>query len=211
MLHHKRDLGFSRCVKILSKSNAVLKRYRDDLLEFAELRNAIVHNRIDTDYAIAEPHLSVVESIEAIEQEITEPKKVYPLFSRKVIIFQESDSLRELLTVIRDKEMSRFPIYKEGKFQGLISDRGITQWLAKNMNRDFSSGVKTSLQEILAYQKNNTYRFISKNTTLYQAQEIFKDEIGKGNRIDVLLITENGKRWEELLGIMTPRDVIDFV
>src|SRR5699024_11877381 len=81
-----------------------LKRYRDDLLEFAELRNAIVHNRIDTDYAIAEPHLSVVESIEAIEQEITEPKKVYPLFSRKVIIFQESDSLRELLTVIRDKE-----------------------------------------------------------------------------------------------------------
>src|SRR5699024_11457556 len=74
------------------------------------------------------------------------------------------------------------------------------------MNRDVSSGVKTSLQEILAYQKNNTYRFISKNTTLYQAQEIFKDEIGKGNRIDVLLITENGKRWEGLLGIMTPRE-----
>lgn len=210
-IRNKRDLGFSRCVKILSKSDAVLKRYRDDLLEFAELRNAIVHNRIDADYTIAEPHLSVVEKIETIELEIMQPKRVYPRFSKKVITFQETDSLANVLQIIDEKEISRFPIYKDGKFKGLITERGITQWLAKNMRKNFPDGIETSLRDVPACQKNNTCRFIDKYTTVYEALEIFKNEIEKGSRIYMLLITENGNEGEQLLGIITPRDIIDLV
>ncbi|WP_253291319.1 hypothetical protein [Virgibacillus proomii] len=56
LLINKKDASFSKAVKILKNSNALIKEYSDDLLEFAELRNAIVHNKIDMTYAIAEPH-----------------------------------------------------------------------------------------------------------------------------------------------------------
>src|SRR5699024_3897556 len=46
-LNNRRDIGFARSVKILRSSNAIVRRYSEDLLSFAELRNAIVHNKID--------------------------------------------------------------------------------------------------------------------------------------------------------------------
>ncbi|MDY0407725.1 hypothetical protein [Paracerasibacillus soli] len=86
-VHDKRELGFSRMVRMLSKSNAVLKQYQDDLLEFAQLRNAIVHNRVDTTYVIAEPHLSIVEQIERIERALTKPKQVIPFSQKRLFNF----------------------------------------------------------------------------------------------------------------------------
>lgn len=50
LLFKRKEAGFSKAVKILRNSNAIVKRYSDDLLEFAELRNAIVHNKVDMAY-----------------------------------------------------------------------------------------------------------------------------------------------------------------
>ncbi|WP_284139570.1 MULTISPECIES: CBS domain-containing protein [unclassified Virgibacillus] len=207
---HKKDLGFTRSVKILSKSNAVINRYQEDLLEYAALRNAIVHNRLDMTYVIAEPHLSVVERIERIEKEITEPKRVYPMFARKVTIFHEDDKLSALLQVIKTKDISKFPIYSGKDLIGLLSEKGITQWMAKNAKDNQLPSILTCLREVLSCQKNNNYRFITKDTTIYEAQDIFKNQIGQGNRLDVLLITDDGKPSKNLKGIITPRDIIDI-
>lgn len=205
----KNDLGFSRLVKITSKYHPVLKRYRDDLLEFAQLRNAIVHNRVDFDYAIAEPHLSVVEQIEWIEREITKPQLVYPMFKRKVYVFQESDPLSSLLYIIQTKDLSKFPIYQGNQFIGVLSEKGLAHWLANQMSHDFKSLSYTTVGEVMVFQEPHTSGFIKKTATVYEAEDRFKSVIGKGKRIDALLITENGHANESLLGIITPRDIID--
>lgn len=73
-------------VKILRNSNSLVKRYSEDLLEFAELRNAIVHNKVELTHAIAEPHDSIVDKIETIQEELAHPKKLFPYSTRKYII-----------------------------------------------------------------------------------------------------------------------------
>ncbi|MFC4024611.1 CBS domain-containing protein [Oceanobacillus longus] len=173
----KKEMGFSRAVRVLRDSNAIINRYTDDLLEFAELRNAIVHNKIDMAFAIAEPHDTVVERIERIEQELTRPRKVDPLFIRKVISFQQNEPMSNMLEVINHKGITKFPVYNDDEFQGLITHKGITKWLAKGMQDGTVPLLDTKLKEILQCEKNDNYKFISRNASVYEAMEIFKEQI----------------------------------
>ncbi|MFS0671802.1 CBS domain-containing protein [Ornithinibacillus sp. 179-J 7C1 HS] len=204
-LESNKGIGFSKAVRILTKYNPVIRRYKDDLLEFAELRNAIVHNRIDIVQVIAEPHDSIVEQIERIEQEITKPKLVIPQFEKQVHSFEINDSLSSLLDAVEEKGYSKFPVYDGENFKGLVTENGITKWLSENKE---ASTKEILLHEILPYQKENNHEFINKTASIYEAVELFKENIGKGNRLDALLITNNGEKNEKLLGIITAWDIM---
>ena len=77
------------------------------------------------------------------------------------------------------------------------------------MSHDFKSLSYTTVGEVMVFQEPHTSGFIKKTATVYEAEDRFKSVIGKGKRIDALLITENGHANESLLGIITPRDIID--
>ncbi|GGA85259.1 CBS domain-containing protein [Ornithinibacillus halotolerans] len=206
-LENSKGFGFAKSVRILTKYNAIVRKYKDDLLEFAELRNAIVHNRMDTELVIAEPHDSIVEKIEQIEVEMTKPKFVTPQFEKKVKTFDMKDTFTQLLDAIQEKGFSKFPVYNGREFKGLMTENGITKWLAKNKNKN-KHVEDVLIEEILTYQKENNYQFISADTSVYEAVEVFKEQIGKGNRIDALLISKNGQIDETLIGIITAWDIM---
>ncbi|TSJ64951.1 CBS domain-containing protein [Allobacillus salarius] len=200
---------FSFMVREASKKNAVVKRYDNDLREFADLRNAIVHNSTNPAFTIAEPHDSTVEKIKMIEEEIIHPKKVFPTFQKEVIIFQAKDSLAKILKIIREHAITQFPVYEDGKFLGLLSESGITNWLSKNVKEDIISLVETELHQVVSHEEEQqNYQFVDRDMSIYDAKEIFKDNLDQGVRIDALMITENGKEDEGFLGIMTRWDFL---
>jgi hypothetical protein len=50
----------------------------------------------------------------------------------------------------------------------------------------------------------NNYKFFSKRKTLYDALELFERNIEHPNlKVQAILVTENGKKYEKLLGIIT--------
>ncbi len=202
--------SFSKMVKRAAKSNAIIRQYKDDLIEFAELRNAIVHDHRNPP-AIAEIHEYIVKEIRVIEEKLTKPKMVIPDFQREVKTFQVNDSLSDLLVVIRDKHYSQFPVYDGGEFKGLITENGIANWLAKNMIESQNSLKETCLTEVLNdEEETHTYKFINRNTSVYEAEEIFKQRLNEGIKLAALLITHSGKRNESLLGMITPWDLINI-
>ncbi|WP_010650253.1 CBS domain-containing protein [Oceanobacillus massiliensis] len=205
----KKEMGFSRAVRVLRDENAVIKRYTDDLLEYAELRNAIVHNKIDVAFAIAEPHDSVVEQVERIERELTQPREVDPLFMKEVVVFQQDEPLANMLEVVNQKGITKFPIYKGDEFLGLITHKGITKWLAKGLRNSSEPVLDARLTDILQCETGDNYKFIKSGTSVYEAIEIFKEQIGKGIRIEALLITRKGTKSEKLLGIVTNWDIME--
>ncbi|GAB3803281.1 CBS domain-containing protein [Virgibacillus kimchii] len=207
-LNNRKDIGFARSVKILRSSNAIVRRYSDDLLSFAELRNAIVHNKIDMAYAIAEPHDSIVERIERIEKELTHPILVGSTFSKKVYTFQESDPLADMLMLIREKDLSKFPIYDNDTFKGLLTQKGIAKWLANN-DGDQRLARETSIKEVLPFEGEENYKFITGKASIYRAVELFREQIGRGKRLEALLITKTGMPQEQLVGIITAWDILD--
>lgn len=204
-------VGFSQAVNKVAQHNHIVKRFKDDLLEFAVLRNAIVHERTDPEYVIAEPHDSTVEKIEKVLSELTEPKKVIPTFSQEVKSFKISDSLADVLNMIKYTHYSQFPVYEEDEFKGLLTANGITNWLAETVDEDLLSREETTLDQLIDYEEGTeNYKFVSRDLTIYEAEDIFKDQVNKEDRIDAVLITHNGKSDESLLGIISAWDIIDI-
>src|SRR5690606_29731937 len=88
---------FYRLIDKVKIKNSVVRKYEDDLREFGDLRNAIVHNRTGIDFVIAEPHDDIVERIEQIEGKLGNPLSVGALFGCKVHTLQTTDSLSDAL------------------------------------------------------------------------------------------------------------------
>lgn len=205
-----RYIGFATLIHRLKSKSAIIREYADDLEMYAKLRNAIVHEKFEPGYVIAEPHMKEVEKIEKIARALNEHKTLKQLFNKGVTTFQWDDPFKKVLAVVHQQHYSQFPIYNGAEFMGLLTMRGISNWLAEAVRQGNTITVEqTEVSDVLRYEENGSkYDFIRASATLYDAAELFKKQIDQGSQYYALLITENGKQHERLLGIVTPMDVV---
>lgn len=198
-------IGFSELVRRLSKKSALQVRvFEDDLLEMAQLRNAIIHDKIAPDFIIAEPNEWAIKRIELIEKELTTPEKVLPRFQKKVTGFEKNTSLSDILRIVAVKGYSQFPIYDRGNFCGLITANGLGFWLAQESQKSTFEIKQKSAADILRLdRKSDNYRFIHAETPVFEVVELFK----KSGRLEAVLITKDGNPNGSLEGIIRPRDI----
>lgn len=202
-------VSFFKLIDYAKRKNAIIRRFEDDLREYGDLRNAIVHHRTAVEYAIAEPHDEVVEKIERIDRTLTKPPVAGEQFRRRVHIFGPDDSLADALRMAEKKKDFQIPVYDRGDFRGLISPSGLMEYLAETVEDDVISREITTLSDILLHTRTGrSYEFISADLSIYAAEEMFSEAVVKGRRLDALLITESGRRDEKLLGIITPWDLM---
>ncbi len=202
---------FSKLLQCARPKNAAVRKYEQQLRKFAQLRNAIVHDQIDPSYTIAEPHHQIVQQIEQIARRITRPVTVGQRFRKKVHILQADDTLIDGLQLIRSKRFNQFPIYQKRRFVGLITAMGITYWLSSRMTNGLPSGKVPTLRDVYRFEKRKkSYTFVEQSMPVYEAEEIFKRSVASGKRIEALLMTENGRPKEKLLGIITPLDLVRY-
>lgn len=211
LVDRKDHYNFFKAIELSKKKHVAIRKYEDELREFGDLRNAIVHHRTETEYVIAEPHTNIVELIEHIESLLSQPVTVGTSFARKVHTFQSVATLSEVLRKVRDNNFKHIPVYNNENFLGLITASGIMRWLAATVEEEVISREITTMKDILKYEKNgNTYRFIASRTPIYEAEEIFKNSVLSEHKLEVLLITRGGKNDETLIGIITPIDLIQL-
>lgn len=203
--------GFSKALNKAIYKNPMIKNFKEDLEKYSNLRNIIIHESIKPNYVIAEPHIDVVERIEKIAEMFESPERVIPKFKREVKKVDLYDNIAVPLRLIRNG-YSQFPVYNGGRFMGLLSDKCIAKWLAHFIEEDIQSIYKVKVEEILKYDGSGgrNVRFIHKDTTVYNALSIFSQFRNKNIQVEAILITRNGKTDENLLGIITPRDIVDY-
>lgn len=197
-------LSFYKLVELSKRKNAIVRRYEEDLKEYATLRNAIVHHRTSTEYAIAEPHDEIVQALETIDEALAKPVTVGEMFERKVSTLQAKDTLREALVMIRDKQFTQIPVYDENVFVGLLTAVGITFWLANHVENEDISWEMTVESTLQHEKKKENHLFVPREMSIFEAEELFKDAMAKGKRLEALLITDK----DGLVGIVTPLDLM---
>lgn len=213
--------SFRRMVDSLYETDWAVRKFRGDLEEFAELRNAIIHERVTPAYLIAVPLPETVAKIERIAASISDPPLVYPRFRRDVARFSADDKMEVVFRRIEETGYSQFPVYRGSVYEGLLTDGGIARWVAGLLSgaggegRSLASGAETKLGQVLvgeALKSEKTLdraRFISKKATVYEAEGLFRDSGGRDRwRVSALLITECGLPEESLAGIVTPSDIL---
>lgn len=198
--------SFYQLVQTVADSNVtihkVVRQYQDDLRQFADLRNAIVHTR-KKNFVIAEPHDSIVESIEELYRKLTNPKKVDSFIQTVYTITLES-SLSDVLETMIPNDYSQAPVVQNNENIAMLNSEAITRWLGKRISDDLISLGDTRIEEILGCSDTrNNFQIISRNETLIGVRDIFVASIENPTPLEALIITQNGKKTETPIGIIT--------
>lgn len=199
-------LSFFKLVELSKRKNAIIRKYEEDLREYTTLRNAIVHHKTSTEYAIAEPHDEIVLALETIDEALAKPITVGQMFERNVSILQAKDTLKDALKLIREKQFIQIPVYDGNVFVGLLTAVGIMFWIANHVEKGDISWEMTVESTLQHEKKKENHLFVPRDMSIFEAEELFKDAIAKGRRLEALLITDD----KGLVGIVTPLDLIEI-
>lgn len=178
-----------------------------ELKEYGDLRNAIVHERID-DEPIAEPHLKTVLRLEKIRSLLLSPPTVEE-FIRNVIIGYADTPLQEVLKQMYKHNLSKIPIYQNGnQFLGLLTAEAIIFWLADHISDETKNLGREPVKNVLDYlDKPDNYYFVAKTFTMFEILQLFDSYGYEGKRLQAVLISSNGQDNGRLQGIITAFDL----
>ncbi len=206
----KTTISFSDLIRRCADLNSLIRAHENDLINFARLRNAIVHSS-DNSKVIAEPHLEVVQLMEKIATLITTPPLVVDvLHQRPVTIIDAKRSLYDLIKETGITGHGMIPAYKGHHLVGIVRWRKLIEDLATILDTsDLDEFIRnTSIENYLRmYPQSGHFTIVRKDITIEQALTIFNNN----RKIAAILITENGTAAEEPIRFLTNADIIDLV
>jgi predicted transcriptional regulator len=203
-----RDIGVP-FMRLLDEYSLKHASWRDVALlkTIARVRNAIVHGKTEPYRHVAVPTPAIVRDLRGCLDRLTNAPRVIPTFERAVETILVHDDLSRVLKIIRDRDYSQFPVYEAEQFRGLLTENGITRWLAHQMTAGISV-VKlddVTVMRLLQNEENRqNYHFIAHDTRVDDVSAMFASH----ELLEAALITTSGKESEALLGIATRWDMI---
>lgn len=204
------DERFVVLVKVGAKKYQVIETFKKDLEQYARLRNAIVHEKMEVGFYIAEPNAKVVNHIEKIANILSQPNYALTIATKNVVHFDYNDSILKVTAAIKDHGYSKFPVYKNKTCQGLLTAGSIVKWMAQNMENSIVNLSDIKVADIMTYEKNYRVDFTSKEINIFDVENIFEKAHKKKSKLEAVIITENGRADEKPLGIITPWDLIQI-
>ena len=102
---------FKVLVEKAASSNKVIKNYQFDLLEYGDLRNAIVHS--STKKFLAEPYDETVNNIQRILKQIENPPKLEIFKQQGILVCDVNDNIDKILLMMKEKNFSQVPVYED--------------------------------------------------------------------------------------------------
>jgi predicted transcriptional regulator len=185
----------------------VVGYYKDDLKEFADLRNAIVHEHRN-DEVIATPHLKAVLGLEAIRRRLLDPPRVYPLFERDVMQCVLDDPIGTVAQQMRDRKFSQVPVYSGARLLALLTTDTIARWVAWSLPKDKGIMEEAPVKDVLNQAEfTDNYRLLDPAATVIDALDCFDDYFRRGRRLDAILIIKDEKKTNTPVGIINVSDI----
>jgi predicted transcriptional regulator len=203
----KANQSFSDMVRRSADKNLVVRKYENELIDYARLRNAIIHKSID-EVIIAEPNDEVTQKFEMIEKLLCTPPKISEIFKDKNIISIEQDiNLREVILLFEKTGYSNIPVYCKGVMIGVINHKRIVRAIGKVIlnGMDIDDYLnETNCGKILSPEDMITYyAVLSKHDTIERTALMFE----QNKKLRAVLITEKGFVGERVLNLLTSIDL----
>jgi hypothetical protein len=206
MLDRDKSTPFSSIVKETVNKNPTVRRYKEDLLEYGDLRNAIIHDKGMAPVVIADPREAAVVAIEQICNYLLRPKRLRSLqLLIPLRIFNVSDLLQEALSYMREKDFSQIIVFCAESYL-IISAEGVTHWLEAATREDIIALSEVRLGDVQGFEPKDSCRYLKADETVDHAREIFANDLGK--RVFSVLVTESGSAKQRPIKIITPWDFV---
>jgi CBS domain-containing protein len=202
-----RHVPFYQLVDAAALRSAAVGRHREDLREYADLRNAITHERRGGE-AIAEPHDSVVSDLQRLAAALANPPRVLPTFAKQVHTVHVSDPIDKALAFFFPRNFSQVPVVSDGRVVGLLTTNTVSRWLAAQVKREIVDLTEHTVADALKLTEyEGSWRLMARTTLLADVVSAFDAAENAGRRLDAILLTHSGRSSESLMGIVTIHDM----
>lgn len=208
----QRNFGISY-FEALDRNDHLIMRHKEKIDFYREFRNLMEHKVTLNRPPFAEPSNHLISDILRTIEDIKNPSRVREIFLSKVVTFQVDDNLSQVLEIIKYENYSQFPVFDGDEFLGIISENGITAFLAKSVEEDIISIKEIKIKEILTVIKDeavDAYNIVNSNKLVYEVEDLFISSTKKGNPRFIVLISHSSNRInkpEDIAGIITPWDM----
>jgi predicted transcriptional regulator len=200
------NVPFASLLQRYSRQNP---RWRDAdfLVTAAKLRNLISHSKTGPYGYPAVPSPELAKNLKECLTRLTKPLLVIPRLERQVEKVSSRDSLATVLKLIRQRDYSQFPVYENKRYFGLLTENGITRWLAYQVATNLSlvELEDTCVNEVIKNEeKRMNCIFVAKDAQM----DNVVGEFASNEFLEAVLITTTGKDSEPLVGIATRWDIV---
>lgn len=200
------DRGFASVIEKASGKDRIVSRNQSELRAFHDLRNVIVHERLD-DRRLAEPVPEVVDQIQTIARILTDAPRVDQLFAVDVTCCSPRDSIGEVSALMREEDFSSVPVVTEEGVEALLTAETIARFVGASAEIGLVD-LETCVGDVLEETEDERHlQFLAREATTDAALGVFDDALRDGYSIDAILITHSGAPTQKPLGIITPFDV----
>ncbi len=197
----KPSLTFTDVVRRSAAGNALVRKYEDELLSYARLRNAIVHNSDDS-RVIAEPHDDVTEHIERIAEILSRPPRA-ALFAHKAACCEAEKSLSDVMALMTRGDYSNVPVLRNRSVIGVVTNKMIVHALQKNAAADLNAFIRETPVERILTDAGQYYQIADMQVTADRVLAAFSEN----RKLAIMILTENGLADGEIAGVVTVSDL----
>lgn len=205
----KPSQSFTDVVRRSAEKNSIVRKYENDLVDYARLRNAIVHQSTDGQI-IAVPCDEVVEEMQLIERLLCTPPRIgESIRPKKIVSVDDAISVKQAVMLIARTNFSNLPVYRGKRMVGMINNRRIIKALGSVLERggDLDEfAAKTPVGEIVCESDLFAYyKYLGKQDTLQDVLAAFEEN----KKLLAVLVSEHGAAGERIENIITPVDLVE--
>lgn len=206
-------ISFTRALNDIyySRKNPLISEYDcfDFLKTCADLRNILSHEN-----DICAPSESFLKHFLSIKDKICHPLTCYQACSKKIYSCVKEDSLLRVLKTMEYESLTHIPVLDEkGIVEGIFSRQTAFDYLSMNEEISVDKNTRISFfEEFLPLEDhlNEEFLFVSRNTKVDSVFPLLFKKREHEKNLSLLLVTENGKSYEKLLGILTVTDLTKY-
>ncbi|OJU13089.1 MAG: hypothetical protein BGN88_08655 [Clostridiales bacterium 43-6] len=177
-----------------------------------EVRNFLVHTpKLGDEFSVV-PSEKMVILLESLIHKANHPKLILDYAVKTANIFSVSlqDFVANVMREMRERGFSHIPVIKSGVVTGVFSENVIFQYILDHGMHELGDEPLSFFSDYLSLSNKSSvsYRFASRGTYFYEAEDLFEEASKHHERIAMIFITETGNENEKLLGIITPWDIL---
>jgi len=191
------------------------KKFEKDINLIRKIRNLLSHGECKVEGKTAiEINENIIEKLKEIISLLENPPLVTSRYITEMFVVDLEEKLENLIKTMNEKKISHVPVLdKDKKLVGVFSENTIFSKLSDDEIIEIGKEYKVKDYEKYIKLENHSseyFDFIKRNEELASAQNLFNKSIKKDKKLVMLFVTENGKKTEKILGIITPWDLLDM-
>lgn len=179
----------------------------DILKQASDLRNILSHEN-----NVCIPTSSFNEKFEEIVDAIVNPLTCLDIATlRKDLTFASvDDKITSVCKLMNERGYSNIPVYDNGKVIGVFSRTTFFDYLYKKKNISINDNTINDLREEIIFSSHTAedFLFVSRKVKAYSLLNYFSKKRIGDKRISLIFVTENGKKDEFVLGVLTESDLL---